>query len=106
MGCRKKDTSTNLVLPDDVRRGRGRKDPTGTGDKLGYAIRGSDLDGNLDGFWREITATTANNEREPLWLDGIEDGLYEVLCVVLPSPDKQGAGQPEITGEGRVATSC
>ena len=99
--CGKKDTTISLVLPDDVGRGGSREDPVGTDDKLGYAIRGGDLDDNLDRFWREITAITTNNEREPLWLDGIEDGLYEVLRVVLPSPDKhKGGGRSGIRWTG------
>ena len=85
---RKKDTTIGLVLPDDVRRGGSRKDPVSADDKLGHAVRGSDLDDNLDGLWREITTIATNNEREALWLDGIEDGLYEVLRVVLSNPDE------------------
>jgi hypothetical protein len=83
--CRKKDTTIGLVLPDDVGRGGSRKDPVGADDKLGHTVRGGDLDDSLDGLWREITAITTNDEREPFWLNGIEDGLYEVLRVVLLS---------------------
>lgn len=89
VGCRKKDATIGFILPDDVRRGGSRKDSVGTNDQLGHIIRGGDLDDNLDGLWRKITAITTNNEREPLWLNGIENGLYKVLRVVLSSPDER-----------------
>ena len=106
----KKDTTIGLVLPDDVRRGGSRKDPVSADDKLVHAVRGGDLDDNLDGLWREITAIATNNEREPLWLDGIEDGLYKVLRVVLSNPDERQRGpsvrNPLNARERRIATSC
>ena len=85
MGSSKEDTTIGLVLPDDIRRSGSRENPVGADDKLGHIIRGGDLDNDLDGLWREITTITTNHECESLWLDGVEDCLHEVLCIVLSS---------------------
>ena len=65
------DTTIGLVLPDDIRRGGGRKNSVGADDKLRDLVCGGDLDDDLDGLWREITTIATNHERGSLWLDRI-----------------------------------
>ena len=86
------DTTIGLVLPDDIRRGGSRENTVGADDELGHIVRGGDLDNDLDGLWREITTIAANYERKSFWLDRVEDGLYEVLRIVLLSSDGRRKG--------------
>ena len=86
------DTTIGLVLPDDIRRGGSGENTVGADDKLGHIVRGSDLDNELDGLWREITTIATNHERKPFWLDGVESGLHEVLGVVLSGSDGRQEG--------------
>ena len=104
------DATVGLVLPDDVRRGGSGENPIGANDELSYIVRGGNLDDNLDGLWGEITTITANHERESLRLDRVEDGLHEVLRVVLSGSDGRCRGplarDPFSARGERITTFC
>ena len=97
------DTTIGLVLPDDVRRGGGRENPVGADDKLGHIVRGGDPDDDLNGLRGEITTIATNHQCESFWLDGIENGLHEVLRVVLSNVNGHqrpaGSNPFEVRGE-------
>ena len=77
------DPAVRLVLADHVRRGGRGQDARLPDDELRDAVRGADLEDRLHGLGGEEATITTDDEGLPLGLDGVEDGLDEVLRVVL-----------------------
>lgn len=79
----KEDTSICLVLADDVRRGGGREDRVLADDESSNTVGRADLKDGLDGLGGEETTIATDDKRLSLCVYGVEDGLDEVLRVVL-----------------------
>ena len=77
------DTAVRLVLSDDVGSSRGRKNGVLSNDELRHTVGRTYPQDRLDGFWREESTVSTYNQGSTIGLNGIEDGLNEVLCVVL-----------------------
>ena len=77
------DTTIRFVLADDVRRGGGGEDTVLANDELGDTVGRTDLEDRLDSLWREIPAIATDDESLSGGVDGVEDGLDEVLGVML-----------------------
>jgi hypothetical protein len=80
---REQNPAVRLVLADDVGDGGRRQDRVLPDYEFCDAVRGSDLEDRLDGLWGEVAAVSTNDQRRPLGLDRVEDGLDEVFGVVL-----------------------
>lgn len=85
MGGREQDTSLGFPRADDVRGRGGGHDSVLADDELLDAVCGSHLDDRLDHLGRVEPPIASDNESDALGPagDGREDGLDEVLGVVL-----------------------
>lgn len=86
------DASVRLVLADHVGCGGSRENGVVSDDELGDTVGRADSENSLHGLWREETTVTADDEGLSLSIDGVENGLDEVLCVVLVRETGQTAG--------------
>lgn len=77
------DTAIRLVLADDVRRGGGREDRVLADDESSNTVGRADLKDGLDGLGGEETTIATDDKSLSLCVYGVEDGLDEVLRVVL-----------------------
>jgi hypothetical protein len=83
MACGEQDTTVSLVFPNDIGRGGGREDTVLADDELRHTVGCANLADRLDHLVIEISTVTANNDCLVLGRDGVKDGLYKVLRIVL-----------------------
>jgi hypothetical protein len=83
MTRRQQYTTIGLVLADDVRARRRGEDAVLADEEVLDAVSGTDLEDGLDGLGHEEPAITSDEEGFGDGGDGVEDGLDEVLGVVL-----------------------
>ena len=102
MAGSEKDTAVRLVLADDVGGGGGGEDSVLANDELRDAVRRTNLQNGLDGLGGEVTAIATNDKCLALGVDRVEDGLNEVLGVVLRS----SAMRSRAMRRDCVRTSC
>lgn len=77
------DAAISLALADDVGSGGGGKDAVLANDELLDAVRRADFEDGLNSLLQEEATITTYDDRRALGVDGVEDGLNEVLRVVL-----------------------
>lgn len=77
------DTTVGLVLPDDVGGSGGGEDGVLSNDELFHSIGRADLENRLDSLRGEVSTVSTDDDRLVLSVDGVEDSLDKVLCVVL-----------------------
>lgn len=92
----KQDTSDCLVLADDIGSSGGGQDGVLSDDELLDAVSRSDSENDLHGLRGEITAITTDDESGAFCIDRVEDGLDEVLCVVLQNDVQRRECTPAI----------
>lgn len=83
MTCCQQNTTVCFIFANYVGRRRRGQDRILPNDKLCDTVCGTDLENRLYGLWGKVTTITANNQGGSLRIDGIEDGLNEILCIVL-----------------------
>ena len=83
MAGREENATVGLVLADNVGSGRGREDCVLADDELGHTVGRADLKDDLDGLGGEVTTIAADDDSLAFGVDGIKNGLNEVLRVVL-----------------------
>jgi len=83
VACGQEDTTIGLILANDVGGCRGREDTVSANNELLDPVGGGNLENLLDGRLGIVPPITSYDNSGTLGRGGIENGLDEVLSVML-----------------------